>query len=177
MVWYLDGPRTVVSRIASRCAAHTQRIDGWIIFIQHSLFSTNGTDSFQNHRDPYSLDEPNHIPSKSIRPVFCLNRLRTVPTTAYIRHFKTQSDWFSYPTTHPFFIAPRPLLFFGGNFSNTFHAVFALTIHTRLRPPRKYWNSAFSTFFKKLVSDDLLGMSVICRPDRLAMPYFTGEFE
>ena len=82
MVWYTDGPRASVGRTASRCAAHTQRIGGWLNFIQHSLFSTNGTDSFQNHGDPYSLDEPYDIPSKSIRPVFRLNRLRTVQTTA-----------------------------------------------------------------------------------------------
>ena len=73
MVWFTwRSTSTVFSRTASRCAAHTQRIEGWINFIQHSLFSTNGTDSFQNHRDPYSLDEPNDIPSKSIRPVFLL---------------------------------------------------------------------------------------------------------
>ena len=52
-----------------------------------------------------------------------------------------------------------------------------LSNHTRLRPPRKSWNSAFSKFFKRLVSDELWGKSVICRLDRLAMPYFTGEFD
>ena len=67
-------------------------------------------DDFKNLRDTYSLDEPTDSPSKSIQQVFPSNRQQTVQTTAYIRHAIIWSDLFSYPTTHPIFIAPPPTI-------------------------------------------------------------------
>ena len=86
-------------------------------------------------------------------------RLRTVPTTANNRHVKTQK--LNYPTTHPVFIAPR-------HYCNLISPIPSCSSRpynfiTRFWPPRKYWK-AFSTFFKKLVSDDLLGMTCNMSP-------------